>query len=106
MKLLASEPLTKPLLGTGAALRNAPPGGTIATTWIDHEAFQVLREIIVGGLTVTPMAPCLAASLMLTYISGKAIPTEILERAALSRPWVNMAIFNVYLLAAVSLMKV
>lgn len=103
---MAVEFFAKPLVGTSTVLRYGPPDGTIATMWIDHEVFQVLREIIVGGLTVTPMAPCLAASLMLTYISGKAIPTGILERAALSRPWVNVAIFNAYLLAAVSVMKV
>lgn len=77
----------------------------MATLRFANEVHRVLREIIVGGLTVTPMAPCLAASLILTYVSGKAIPNKFFERAALSRPWVNVMIFNAYLLTAVSVMK-
>ena len=65
----------------------------------------MLREIIVGGFTVTPMAPCLAAAFILTYASAKAIPAKAIEQAALSRPWINATMFSAYLFTVVSLMK-
>lgn len=65
----------------------------------------MLREIVLGGVTVSPMAPCLIGAGGLAWLSYRLIPTKIIELLSLDKAWLSLALFSAYLFIAVSVLK-